>query len=790
MRNLFTLVLLFGCIVPAAPVDGQANRVNYSNSTPVPPAGSRNVSWQNDGGSPTVNASAYVTYPTLQVACPLYGDLSNNIASLLTTNAVANGGIIDARACTAATAWTTAITITTPNIRVLLPCATLTQTQTITVAAGVRNTRFDGCDYQGSSAASGTNGGTVLAYTGSAAAFQIGDPTYQTDTPGFTAENFVVNVSDSVAGAAAFTFYRTQEIRLDNLYLQGPGTVTGAALLLDGTGNYTGGFFENLRISQWGTAVQMQGDDTNAQIDDYANASTFVKMHIDCPEASGAPMTGTYGFNIEGGDGNTITGGDVEGCATMTHLGPHAINNTITGLRNEVSTLQYVADHGSSYNLIQTGGTIYTGELTDAGEHNSFWDAFHRTANGITGDWYSSQVDSTITDTARLGIGKGNERGRLTQIQTDYGYRWNYGYTDGSSGAQFYNITDTLNNLNRLSIEQFLSPTANVVTNVLLNNNGCFTSSTAPTITLTGGSGTGATATANMAASTCSGGWQVETITVTSGGSGYTTPPTVSWSGSNIGTLPNAVAEIATTGGTNNQTALNAAGTGAVVLNGSNGAGTGGVIVGSGGATSSTVFNVNNIGQTSQWGNELFYSGSTLSYEWECANLTGCTLQNANATTPGRVFKANVNGATDLDSEGSAAVTVNNTSTGGTGGFIVYEGGANYNTAAFTVSGAGATSQPGNSQIGSATGTGNVSMGNHLNQIGTGDFAGTCTMTSGTTCTVGFQHSWSSYPACHVTPEGTTALYGSYVYASADVTVYANTSNSATWSVICAGNPN
>ncbi len=38
---------------------------------------------------------------------------------------------------------------------------------------------------------------------------------------------------------------------------------------------------------------------------------------------------------------------------------------------------------------------------------------------------------------------------------------------------------------------------------------------------------------------------------------------------------------------------------------------------------------------------------------------------------------------TEIDSEGTAAVTVNNTSTTGTGGFIVYQGGANYNTQAF-----------------------------------------------------------------------------------------------------------
>jgi len=58
-------------------------------------------------------------------------------------------------------------------------------------------------------------------------------------------------------------------------------------------------------------------------------------------------------------------------------------NNTIVGLRNENSTNQVVADAGSAYNNWMTGGTMFTGQLTDNGTRNSFLDTFHRSFNGF-----------------------------------------------------------------------------------------------------------------------------------------------------------------------------------------------------------------------------------------------------------------------------------------------------------------------------------------------------------------------------------------------------------------------
>jgi hypothetical protein len=550
-----------------------ATGTNLNHTTPAAPVGALNVQFQADTTRPTVNVSAYVLYPTVQVLCPASGDLSAQVTAAFSVLSSSYGGIVDARRCQGATTWTNAVTITQANTVLLLPCATLTTTQTLTVAAGVRNVTIHGCSLRGGSTANGTQGGTVWVYTGSSTAFSIGDPTYAVNTPGFLMDNVNVNTASAGSAALAFCFYRAQEVRLDNLYLNGNGGTGQTGISLDGTGNYSGGTFIDVQTSLFGTAWLLTGHLSGSVPDDYANASTFIRPHVDCPTSASLPISGTYGFNIVGGDGNTITGGDVEGCDTMTHLGSAATNNTIIGLRNENSTMQYVADSGSSYNMVKFGGTLFTGQLSDAGEFNSFEDAFHRTQNGIVGDWYRSQIDATITNHTRLGTGTGNERGMETEIQTDYGYRWLYGFTDAVAGEQWYEIQDLLNSVIRVEIGQ-------------TNHGGA---------------------------------------------------------------------------STNQQTNLNAAGTGAINLNGSTNAGTGGVVIGSGGASPTTVAQITNTGQVSIWDYLGFYTGSTLHWYWSCASASVCELHDSDSSPQANVFRAFNGGGTEIDSQGTAALTVNNT---------------------------------------------------------------------------------------------------------------------------------
>jgi hypothetical protein len=409
-------------------------------------------------------------------------DIGAKIQACVNAVNASYGGTCDARNFTGNLTMGSNLTISAGNVAILLPCATITTANQIVVTAGARNVSFRGCALRGGTQASGSTGGTALAYTGSSAMVQVGDATYAMDTPGFHMDDVVINTTGATSATAqGLVAFRTQEMDLDSLYFLGNSNQTG--MTLDGTGNYTGGTFLDNQLSGFKTAVNAIGHQaTNPATTDWANASTFVRLHIDCPTSGGNPISGTYGINLQQGDGNTFTGRDVEGCSTALHLGPNAQNNTIVGLRNENSTNQVVADAGSAYNNWITGGTMFTGKLTDSGTRNSFLDTFHRSFNALNGDWYMSQQDATVTNHFRLGIGTGNERGLLNEIQTDYGYRWLYGFSDAAGGQQLYQMQDLLNNVYRLQIQQWNSGQSSTNNQTALNaagtGNVCFNCST------------------------------------------------------------------------------------------------------------------------------------------------------------------------------------------------------------------------------------------------------------------------------------------------------------------------
>lgn len=416
------------------------------------------------------------------------------------------GGSCDARNFTGNISMLSNLTIATANTTVQLPCATIATASQVIVTAGTRNVSLRGCALRGGTPASGSRGGTVFAYSGSGAMVQVGDPTYAMDTQGFHVDNVVINTTAAAATAQGLVAYRTQEMDLESLYLLGNQNQTG--MTLDGTGNYTGGTYYDNAFDGFQTAVNAIGHQvSNAAITDWMNASAFVRLHINCPLSGGSPITGTYGINLQQGDGNTFTGGDVEGCWTALHLGPNAQNNTIVGLRNENSTSQVVADAGSAYNNWITGGTMFTGKLTDNGTRNSFLDTFHRSFNGMNGDWYGSQQDATVTNHFRLGTGTGSERGLLDRYQTDYGYRWTMGLTDATGGEQYYQVLDELNNVNRLSIGQYNNGQASTNNQTVINAagtgavvlNGSNNSGTGGLVIGSGGANASAVATINNA---------------------------------------------------------------------------------------------------------------------------------------------------------------------------------------------------------------------------------------------------------------------------------------------------
>jgi hypothetical protein len=442
--------------------------------------GSESYGTQLDGGGGTLPGGG--SYAALVESTPLGStypvdqfpgaDFGAKLEACLGTLSASYGGTCDARNFTGTQSMGSNLTISTANVTVLLPCATISTAKQVIVTAGTRNASLRGCALRGASTASASQGGTVFLYSGTGAMVQVGDPTYAADTMGFHMDNAVINTT--AAGNATtqgLAAYRTQEMDLDSLYFLGNSNQTG--MTLDGTGNYTGGSFFGDQFDGYQTAVNAIGHQiSNPATTDWMNASTFVRLHIDCPTSGGNPISGTYGINLQQGDGNTFTGGDVEGCSTALHLGANAQNNTIVGLRNENSTNQVVADAGSSYNDWMTGGTMFTGALTDNGTRNSFLDTFHRSFNGMNGDWYGSQQDATVTNHYRIGIGAGNERGLLNRYQTDYGYRWTMGLSDATAGEQFYQVLDELNNVYRLSIGQYNHGQSSTNNQTLINAAG------------------------------------------------------------------------------------------------------------------------------------------------------------------------------------------------------------------------------------------------------------------------------------------------------------------------------
>ena len=81
-------------------------------------------------------------------------------------------------------------------------------------------------------------------------------------------------------------------------------------------------------------------------------------------------------------------------------------------------------------------------------------------------------------------------------------------------------------------------------------------------------------------------------------------------------------------------------------------------------------------------------------------------------------------------------------------------------------------------------------LGGHLTQTAANTFAGTCTMSSATSCTATIGTAYSSAPVCVATVQGATPIAGSCGVSGTTVTVTAGSSNSATWGFILIGNPN
>jgi len=85
---------------------------------------------------------------------------------------------------------------------------------------------------------------------------------------------------------------------------------------------------------------------------------------------------------------------------------------------------------------------------------------------------------------------------------------------------------------------------------------------------------------------------------------------------------------------------------------------------------------------------------------------------------------------------------------------------------------------------------GNAGVRGHIDQGATGQFAGTCTMSATTSCTITLANSYTSTPGCLVTVQSATVIAGGCTVSGTTVTVRAASLNSSTWAAMLFGNPN
>ena len=133
----------------------------------------------------------------------------------------------------------------------------------------------------------------------------------------------------------------------------------------------------------------------------------------------------------------------------------------------------------------------------------------------------------------------------------------------------------------------------------------------------------------------------------------------------------------------------------------------------------------------------------------------------------GRIYmNGNRNSSTVIDGTGNASVNFNTYAGSGTGGVLFYSGGPSP-VLKVAIAGNG-----------------------HINQGAAGTFAGTCTMTAGTSCTITLGAAYSSTPGCVVSVQSSAVIAGGCTVSGATDTISAASSNSSTWAAMLFGNPN
>ena len=105
----------------------------------------------------------------------------------------------------------------------------------------------------------------------------------------------------------------------------------------------------------------------------------------------------------------------------------------------------------------------------------------------------------------------------------------------------------------------------------------------------------------------------------------------------------------------------------------------------------------------------------------------------------------------------------------------------------------GATGLPGShvnrSSVGMSLSPTGLQLGVHLNQNASGNYGGSCTMSSSTSCTFSLDTSYTN-PVCIATVQSVSVIAGGCSVTGTTVTITAASPNSSTWGALVFGNPN
>ena len=290
----------------------------------------------------------------------------------------AGGCTIDARSLTGAQSLSTSLTISKPNVRLLLGPVVLTMgTNQLTVDAGTHGVEIVGSSPWGGQPISGAVlTGTVLSYTGSGVAVLVGDNTQHTQN--FALRDLAVVANNAGANVVGIRLYSTLMARLDRVRSLNnhPAPVGAGIEIRSGTGDHNYSAYNLLFqcvMDNWTRGI--------ALVSESATFQTNVNQIIGGRIASFGPALETYGIDIQAGLSNTIADIDIENVTVGVKIASHSNtgrNITFEGVGTSGTTLagnavlltETATGNRIEFNIVNPGPTVFVSDL-NPGKANS-----------------------------------------------------------------------------------------------------------------------------------------------------------------------------------------------------------------------------------------------------------------------------------------------------------------------------------------------------------------------------------------------------------------------------------